>query len=72
MYRHEGLRPGSDEDTPCRPPLRDTGDLAAGNYGRLKVACEDDVTARDSVITGESLAHEQDYAKESVPPERKA
>jgi nucleoside-diphosphate-sugar epimerase len=46
VYRHEGLRPGSDEDTPRRPPLRDTEDLAGDNYGRLKVACEDDVTAR--------------------------
>jgi nucleoside-diphosphate-sugar epimerase len=46
VYRHEGLRPGSDENTTRRPPLRDTEDLAGENYGRLKVACEDDVTAR--------------------------
>jgi nucleoside-diphosphate-sugar epimerase len=46
VYRDEGLQPGSDEETPRREPLRDTENLAGGNYGRLKVACEDDVTAR--------------------------
>jgi 2'-hydroxyisoflavone reductase len=46
VYRHEGLLPGSTEDTPRHPPLRDTEDLAGENYGRLKVACEDDVTSR--------------------------
>lgn len=45
-YRHEGLGPGSTEDTPRRAPLRGTEELAGENYGRLKVACEDDVVAR--------------------------
>jgi 2'-hydroxyisoflavone reductase len=46
VYQHEGVAPGSTEDTPRRPPLRDTEELAGENYGRLKVACEDDVVAR--------------------------
>jgi 2'-hydroxyisoflavone reductase len=46
VYRHEGLQPGSTEDAPRREPLRDTENLDGDNYGRLKVACEDDVTAR--------------------------
>jgi nucleoside-diphosphate-sugar epimerase len=46
VYRHEGLQPGATEDAPRREPLRDTEDLAGDNYGRLKVACEDDVVAR--------------------------
>ncbi len=46
VYRHEGLQPGATEDAPRREPLRDTEDLAGNNYGRLKVACEDDVLAR--------------------------
>jgi nucleoside-diphosphate-sugar epimerase len=46
VYRHDGLAPGATEDTPRREPLRDTEVLAGGNYGRLKVACEDDVLAR--------------------------
>jgi 2'-hydroxyisoflavone reductase len=46
VYRHEGVGPGSTEDAPRRPPLRDTEDLAGENYGRQKVACEDDVVAR--------------------------
>jgi 2'-hydroxyisoflavone reductase len=44
VYQNEGIGPGSDEDTPRRPPVRDTEDLS--NYGPLKVACEDDVVAR--------------------------
>jgi nucleoside-diphosphate-sugar epimerase len=44
VYQHEGVGPGSTEDTPRRPPVRDTEDLR--NYGPLKVACEDDVVAR--------------------------
>jgi nucleoside-diphosphate-sugar epimerase len=44
VYQDEGVWPGSTEDTPRRPPLRDTEDLS--NYGPLKVACEDDVVAR--------------------------
>ena len=46
VYRHEGLKPGATEDCPRREPLRDTEVLDGDNYGRLKVACEDDVLAR--------------------------
>ena len=46
VYRHEGLRPGSDEDAPRRAPVRDTEELWDTTYGPLKVACEDDVVAR--------------------------
>jgi nucleoside-diphosphate-sugar epimerase len=46
VYATEGLEPGSTEDTPRRPPVRDTEELRADTYGPLKVACEDDVTAR--------------------------
>ncbi len=47
VYRHEGLRPGSDEDAPRRAPVRDTEELDNTTYGPLKVACEDDVVARN-------------------------
>ena len=46
VYRHEGLPPGATEDCPRRDPRRDTEVLDGDNYGRLKVACEDDVLAR--------------------------
>ncbi|MFH8405154.1 NAD-dependent epimerase/dehydratase family protein [Streptomyces sp. NPDC018019] len=46
VYEHAGVAPGSDEDTPRRPPVRDTEELSGETYGPLKVACEDDVTAR--------------------------
>jgi nucleoside-diphosphate-sugar epimerase len=46
VYQREGVGPGSDEDTPRRPPRRDTEKLDDGSYGPLKVACEDDVVAR--------------------------
>jgi 2'-hydroxyisoflavone reductase len=46
VYRHEGLEPGATEDCPRREPRRDTEVLDGDNYGRLKVACEDDVLAR--------------------------
>jgi 2'-hydroxyisoflavone reductase len=46
VYQTEGVGPGSTEDTPRRPPVRDTEALNGETYGRLKVACEDDVTAR--------------------------
>jgi nucleoside-diphosphate-sugar epimerase len=49
VYRHEGLRPGSDEDAPRREPVRhvdDTGEFDDSSYGPSKVACEDDVVAR--------------------------
>ena len=45
-YRLDGIGPGSTEDTPRRPPVRDTEDLSDATYGPLKVACEDDVMAR--------------------------
>ena len=46
VYRHDGVGPGSTEDTPRRPPVRDTEELTNDTYGPLKVACEDDVVAR--------------------------
>jgi 2'-hydroxyisoflavone reductase len=46
VYSRDGLEPGSTEDTPRRPPRRDTEELDSGTYGPLKVACEDDVLAR--------------------------
>ncbi|OKI10002.1 epimerase [Streptomyces sp. CB02923] len=46
VYERTGLAPGSDENTPRRPPVRDTEELSEATYGPLKVACEDDVTAR--------------------------
>jgi 2'-hydroxyisoflavone reductase len=46
VYQRAGVEPGSTEDTPRRPPVRDTEELGDETYGPLKVACEDDVTAR--------------------------
>lgn len=46
VYQLEGIGPGSTEDTPRRPPVRDTEQLTEATYGPLKVACEDDVLAR--------------------------
>jgi 2'-hydroxyisoflavone reductase len=46
VYRRDGVLPGSTEDTPRRPPRRDTEELDDETYGPLKVACEDDVLAR--------------------------
>jgi 2'-hydroxyisoflavone reductase len=46
VYQREGIGPGSTEDTPRRQPVRDTEELREDTYGPLKVACEDDVTAR--------------------------
>ena len=49
VYVRTGVGPGSDEDTPRRPPRRDvddTGALDEETYGPCKVACEDDVVAR--------------------------
>ena len=46
VYQHAGMGPGSTEDTPRRPPVRDTEELSEHTYGPLKVACEDDVVAR--------------------------
>jgi 2'-hydroxyisoflavone reductase len=46
VYQIDGIGPGSTEDTPRRPPVRDTEELTDETYGPLKVACEDDVVAR--------------------------
>ncbi|MFH9425629.1 NAD-dependent epimerase/dehydratase family protein [Streptomyces sp. NPDC017529] len=46
VYERAGVGPGSDENTPRRPPVRDTEELGEATYGPLKVACEDDVLAR--------------------------
>ncbi|MGA8117677.1 MAG: NAD-dependent epimerase/dehydratase family protein [Actinocatenispora sp.] len=47
VYAREGVRAGSDEDTPRRPANRTgTEELDEDTYGPLKVACEDDVLAR--------------------------
>ena len=46
VYDDAVLAPGSTEDAPRRPPVRDTEELLQETYGPLKVACEDDVTAR--------------------------
>jgi 2'-hydroxyisoflavone reductase len=46
VYQLDGMGPGSTEDTPRRPPVRDTEELTNDTYGPLKVACEDDVVAR--------------------------
>ena len=46
VYDDTLLGPGSTEDATRRPPVRDTEELLQETYGPLKVACEDDVTAR--------------------------
>jgi 2'-hydroxyisoflavone reductase len=46
VYARTGVGPGSDEETPLRPPVRRTEELDEDTYGPLKVACEDDVVAR--------------------------
>ncbi|MFY9928400.1 MAG: NAD-dependent epimerase/dehydratase family protein [Streptosporangiaceae bacterium] len=46
VYVTDGVGPGSTEDTPRRPPVRDTEELSNETYGPLKVACEGDVMAR--------------------------
>ncbi|MFJ7243801.1 NAD-dependent epimerase/dehydratase family protein [Kitasatospora sp. NPDC098652] len=46
VYRRPGLAPHSDESAPLREPLREAEELSEETYGRLKVACEQDVTAR--------------------------
>ena len=46
VYVRTGVGPGADEDTPRRPPVRDTEELSEETYGPLKAACEDDVLAR--------------------------
>lgn len=49
VYQLDGIGPGATEDTPRRPPVRDTEELTNDTYGPLKVACEDDVVARYGV-----------------------
>ncbi|MEV4091101.1 NAD-dependent epimerase/dehydratase family protein [Streptosporangium saharense] len=46
VYRRTGVGPGSDEDTPLRPQVRDTEERDDDTYGPLKVACENDVVSR--------------------------
>jgi nucleoside-diphosphate-sugar epimerase len=46
VYQRGAAEPGSTEDAPRRPPVRDTEELSEETYGPLKAACEDDVTAR--------------------------
>jgi len=46
VYQRAGVGPGATEDTPRRTPVRHTEKLTEETYGPLKVACEDDVTAR--------------------------
>jgi nucleoside-diphosphate-sugar epimerase len=46
VYLKTEHEPDPTENAPRRSPLRDTEVLAGDNYGRLKVACEDDVLAR--------------------------
>jgi 2'-hydroxyisoflavone reductase len=46
VYDDTKIGPGSTEDAPRRPPVRDTEELFDETYGPLKVACEDDVVAR--------------------------
>ncbi|MFC7718514.1 NAD-dependent epimerase/dehydratase family protein [Nonomuraea recticatena] len=46
VYQRTSVGPGSDEDAPRRPVVRDTEELDDDTYGPLKVACEDDVVAR--------------------------
>ncbi|NDZ79964.1 NAD-dependent epimerase/dehydratase family protein [Streptomyces sp. SID10853] len=49
VYQRSGVGPGSDEDTPRRPPVRTVDSvelLDEETYGPAKVACEDDVLAR--------------------------
>lgn len=46
VYTREGVPAGSDESTPLRPERRDTEELDESSYGPLKVACENDISAR--------------------------
>ena len=46
VYVEPGTPAGSDEDAPRWRPVRHTEELDGETYGRLKVACEDDVLAR--------------------------
>lgn len=44
--RHAAADSGMGEDSPRLPPYRDGEEITFETYGRLKVACEDDVLAR--------------------------
>jgi len=46
VYVQEGVGPGSDENTPLRPSVRDAEVLTDATYGPAKVACEQDILAR--------------------------
>jgi 2'-hydroxyisoflavone reductase len=46
VYVQEGVGPGSDEDTPLRPPVREPDQLTDATYGPAKVACEQAILAR--------------------------
>jgi 2'-hydroxyisoflavone reductase len=46
VYASPGEADGSTEDAPRLPPERGTDEVTGATYGPLKVACEDDVTAR--------------------------
>ncbi|MFD8085737.1 hypothetical protein ACFV4F_29015, partial [Kitasatospora sp. NPDC059722] len=52
VYERAGLAPGSDESTPRRAPLREAEQLDEETYGRLKVACEDEVGGRGGAPGG--------------------
>ncbi|MEV7602400.1 NAD-dependent epimerase/dehydratase family protein [Kitasatospora sp. NPDC089797] len=46
VYRQGGPAPHADESAPLRAPLREAEELTDETYGRLKVACEQDVLDR--------------------------
>jgi len=46
VYMRSGVGPGSDEDTPLRPPVVDPPVLDEDTYGPSKVACEQEVRER--------------------------
>ncbi|WP_037909157.1 NAD-dependent epimerase/dehydratase family protein [Actinacidiphila yeochonensis] len=46
VYVRVGVAPGSDEDTPLRPPVVDPPVLDEDTYGPSKVACEQEVRER--------------------------
>lgn len=46
VYDRERAADAMTEDSPRVPPYRDSEEITAETYGRLKVACEDDVLAR--------------------------
>ncbi|MGO9780759.1 MAG: hypothetical protein ACLPKE_27680 [Streptosporangiaceae bacterium] len=46
VYQRAGVSPGSTQDTPRRPPVRDTEELNEETHGRLQVAEEAAVLTR--------------------------